>query len=105
MAARRPRGTALQRTTGSLQRAVAPGWLGDGLSAATSIVAVIVWRAPGASVTACTLTLPVSTHTISGHSSSPKSGIARALSTHGFQTTVALERLLRTTIRRRAPGS
>src|SRR5690349_7647651 len=70
----------------------------------TSIVAVIVWLAPGASVTACTLSLPVSTHTIAGYSSSPKSGIAFALSTQGFQTTVALERLLRTTIRRCAPG-
>ena len=73
--------------------------------AATSIAAVMVWLAPAASVTAWTLTLPVSTHTICGHSSSPKSGMAWALSTHGFQTTVALERLLRTTIRRRAPGS
>jgi hypothetical protein len=33
MAARRARGTALQRTTGSLQRAVASGWLWDGFQA------------------------------------------------------------------------
>jgi hypothetical protein len=39
------------------------------------------------------------------HSSSPKSGIARALAVHGFQTTVLAEPDLAITMRRLQPGS
>lgn len=39
-------------------------------------------------------TWPASTHTIFGYSSSPKSGVSRALSIHGFQITEIIFRLI-----------
>ena len=54
----------------------------------------ITWRiceasnaVPGSSSTGDE-TWPASTHTMLGYSSSPKSGVSRALSSHGFQMTV-----------------
>jgi beta-lactamase family protein len=71
----------------------------------TPSVAVITWVAPGASVSACSPTFAVSTHSIRGHSSSPKSGIARAFATHGFQSTVVAEPVFAIVTRRPQPGS
>ena len=65
----------------------------------------MTWVAPGARVTASSMAFAVSTQTIPLHSSSPKSGIAFAFATHGFQTTVVDEPDLPTTMRRRHPGS
>ncbi len=72
---------------------------------ATSISAAIRWCDPGSSATAASPTLAVSTHSIPGHSSSPKSGIARALAIHGFQITVERDPDLPTVMRLFHPAS
>src|SRR5690606_1310998 len=67
--------------------------------------AVVACRSPGRRTTASSSTLAVSTQTMAGHSSSPKSAMAAALSTHGFHTTVFAEPSFVTPIERAAPSS
>ena len=65
----------------------------------------MVWWDPGSSATAASRTLAVSMQSIDGHSSSPKSAIALARSTQGFQTIVERDPVLAMSMRRRSPGS
>ena len=69
------------------------------------IVARIAWRARGFTVTALAPALAVSTHSIRRHSSLPKSVIAAAFATQGFQTTVVADPPFSTRIRRLADAS
>jgi len=69
-------------------------------SVSAEMIVVMPWRVSGARRIACGLTLAASTHNMPGHSSSPKSDMRLALSSHGFHTTLALECVLSTISRR-----
>ena len=75
------------------------------MSYSTAMLAVIACCPLGGSVIALSATLAVSTQSMPGHSSSPKSAIALALAIQGFQTTVEREPIFSTTVRRFKTGS
>ena len=66
---------------------------------------IMLCRSPEASETASSATLAVSTQSIDGHASAPRSAIAAAFSLQGFHTTVVAEPLFSTMSRRPSTGS